>query len=373
MRSLQPVRPGNPATALDPPGPFNGVAITLLPTVHTENPATSPIVPPEKPQAAADSFNFPGVGQEPPLPPQITPGPRIIGSFVLDGATVPVNAIPAVPATSGPYVERPTLVAVGGNTMTLGVTGTYDDKVLAIKTAAGGVTVAVVGNAQDQEPQTFTLNVGDGVANAITNGPVNTATNGGGVFENSGGEAASAPTPIATRPEVTAAGMTFTPAADGGYIIAGASLSLGGPPVTIYGTSNAEPSLSDSGSGSESGGAGNRPSPTVLSLMTDANGGRVLVINGTPTALPAEAAKTGEAKPTQDGTSDESRSTLGPRPAFRSRPTSGLGPGTGSGTIGTGNSAKNGEHKNAACRGLSETTSRWLYGAGIGIMASISW
>lgn len=329
--------------------------------MRAEKPAKSLITPSKKPQTAADSFTPPGLGPEPPAPPQITPAPPAIGSLVIDGVTVPVNVVPAAPVTFGPHVESPLLVAVGGKTMTLGVSGTWRDTVIAITTAAGGATVAIVGNTKNRKLQTFALNGGGGLANAAGNG----AGGGGG----DKGGAILSPTPAtmpqqASRPKITAAGMTFTPAADGGFVVAGTLLSLGGPPVTIYGSANAGESAG-SGSGSGSRSPGTKPSPTVLSLTTDTNGAEVLVVNGKTSALPTVPQETNKSNPTQNRNGELKGSQ------------SASGPGLGSGpeSTGTENISASESHKNSAPNHFSRTQKSWRFGTamGFGIMALISW
>lgn len=321
--------------------------------MRAEKPAKSLITPSKKPQTAADSLTSPGLGQEPPAPPQITPAPPAIGSLVIGGVTVPVNVIPAAPVTFGPHVESPLLVGVGGKTMTLGLPMTWGDTVIAIKTAAGGATIAVVGNTQNGISQTFALNGVGGVANA--------GGNGGGGGDEGGDIFAPAPATMpqqGSRPKVTAAGMTFTAAADGGFVVAGTSLSLGGPPVTIYGPTGSGESA---GAGSGSGSPENKPSPTVLSLTTDTNGAEVVVVNGKTSALPTVPLETGQSNPTQTGNGDR----------IGSQPTSG----PGASSTGTENISASESHKSSAPNQFSRIQKSWRFGAGVGcaIMALISW
>lgn len=373
---LQTVHPEKPAAALDIPAAVDGPA-TIHSSVRAEKPANVLILTPPKPQgAAADSFTFPGLGQDPTMPPQITPAPSAIGSVVIGGAVVPVNAVPAATVTFGPHVESPMLVGVGDKTMTLGVPGTYGDTIVAIKTAAGGATVAVVGNVQNGAFQTYALNGGGVAANAAGNGGGNALANGGdNAAGNQGGRAGGgtldggaggvnggsilAPTPAAisqqgSRPEVMVAGMTFTPVAHGGYSVAGTSLSLGGTPITIYDSSGAAETTDPHA------GSGKKPSPTVLSLTTDASGAEVIVINGETSTLPTAPLELATPRPTQ---------TLHPGGTI---PTSGLGSDTGGSTDESANAISGkADHKNTASHEFFGGRRGLVCGVVISIMAMI--
>lgn len=166
--------------------------------------------------------------------------------------------------------------------------------------------------------------------------------------------------------------MTLTPAADGGYTIAGTSLTLGGAPITIY---NSPSAVETTGPGSEPGTPGNKPSPTVLSLTNDAYGAAVLVVDGRTSALPSAPLETDSSDPARNGNGN------GYGTESISESTSGSGSGSGSGNIyGTGGPTNGSvraasgttDHKNTASHRFSRVSRAWsCCGVVITIMAVI--
>jgi hypothetical protein len=311
---------------------FTTVEAPTFESVRPEKPATSLIVPSRRPQAV-------GAGDSGPHSPQpmVTNAPTALGTIVVGGLPLVVSAVPAPPATFGPHIEQPALVAVGPKTMTMGVAATYADTIIAIKTASGGATVAVVGNSKSGKWQTIPLN-GEGGASVAGFGFGGGGDTGlGGIF---------APTPVALpqqqapRPNPIVGGTTLTPAANGGYSVAGSSLVQGGPPITLLGSANA-------GESAGSGSPGSNPSATVLSLTTNAAGEDVLLVDGKPSVLPAGPFETGSLKPAQYTGSGSDLTSM---------------PASASAT-----------HKNAAPDRPSWAMKRWRFDVAIYIMALISW
>lgn len=332
---VQTVHPEGIATALIVP-PTGGAAKTFS-SDRAEKPASSLIVPSRRPQAAADAMTFPGSETAPPM---VTNAPAALGTIVIGSATLVVSAIPAARVTFGPHVESPVLVAVGAKIMTMGVPGTYGDTVIAIKTVAGGITVAVLGNTQNGQMQTVALTGGISAAREFAAGAADRVL------------WSSAPPPIAlpqqdTRPRVTIGGTVLTSAADGGFFVAGTSLTPGGAPITVYGST---------GTGESAGSAfGNKASPTVLSLTTNEAGGEVLVVNGKTSDLPTAPSQTGKPKPAQYN-------------GYESSSNSGIGPGS---TIESGGGG-NADHKNSALGMFSRIQRTWGCGLAMSFMAMIS-
>jgi len=95
---------------------------------------------------------------------------------------------------------------------------------------------------------------------------------------------------------ITIGGAVLTPGTAGGFFVSGASLVLGGAPVTIYGDDGFG---FVSGMGTAKSSRGAKPSPTVLSLTTNAAGSEVVVINGKTSTLPGGPSETGKGKPAQ--------------------------------------------------------------------------
>jgi hypothetical protein len=312
--------------------------------VHPEKPVTSVVVPARGPQLAGLN-NFPVPGLSPGSPqPMVTNAPPALGTLVLGSATVAVSIVPTAPVVVGPHNESPPLVAIGGKTMTIGVTATFADRIVAIKTIAGGAAVAVLGNIRNGNIQTFALNEGI-IANG--GGSVNAAGFGSGGDVDLGG--IFAPTPVAlpqqqSRPRVIVGDTTLTPSNNGGFSVAGTSLVLGGAPITLYGSTGTAES-------SRSGSAGNKPSATVISLTTNESGAEVLVVDGKTSILPTGGPlETGNPN---TGSNSASNSKLG--------------------STGAGAAAASASRKNAASRLATGNNDIWRCATVFGIMALISW
>jgi len=208
--------------------------------------------------------------------------------LTLGNTPLPVSLIPAM-ATMGPHTEQtiqPTLMGIGSHTVEMGKTSMINNQAVAITTAAGGATIAII-----------QANPGEGAA-------VTTVVLGmsGAVGPEVGGIFAPKPAALANelpRGPVTVGNTVLIPNTDGSFVVSGTSLIVGGAPITIF----------SGGSGTAGGGlvTGGKPSSTVLSLTTDARGSGVLIVNGKTSTVagPLETGtrRSGTAKPAQSTSS----------------------------------------------------------------------